>query len=62
MKKNQDTDGFYGEFYQTRKEELMLILYKLFKNIEEEVTFFNSFSEVIITMISKLVRNIMRKL
>ena len=54
-------DGFTGEFYQTFREKIALILLKLFQKIAEGETLPSSFNKATITLIPKPEKDITKK-
>jgi exopolysaccharide biosynthesis predicted pyruvyltransferase EpsI len=55
----QGTDRFYGQLFQTFKEEFRIVLYNIFQKIETGVTY--SLSITSVTLTPKLHKYITRK-
>jgi len=56
-KKGGQVKGFCAEFYQTFKNDLIPILFKIFHKMEAEGKLPNPFSEAIVTLIPKQQRD-----
>ena len=59
--KSHGPDGFTGEFCQTLREEIRLILLKLFQKMSKGGTLPNSFCKATVTLIPKPDKDITKK-